>query len=60
MYAKKNLRSPWTNKYDPPIRDGAVPSEKLRQQEVQANDVFDIYRDLYVQFFETKCFYALR
>jgi len=44
-----SYRSPWTNKYDPPLRDGAVPSEKLRQQEVQANDVFDIYRDLYFE-----------
>lgn len=41
-------RSPWTNKYDPPLSDGAVPSQILRNIEVQANEIFDIYRDLYV------------
>lgn len=44
-----SYRSPWTNEYDPPLRDGAVPSKKLRQIEIQANDVFDIYRDLYFE-----------
>jgi len=44
-----SYRSPWTNKYDPVINDGAVPSQKLRQIEIQANDVFDIYRDLYFE-----------
>jgi len=44
-----SYRSPWTNKYDPPLPDGAVPSQKLRQIECQANDVFDIYRDLYFE-----------
>jgi len=45
-----SYRSPWTNKYDPPLPDsGAVPSKKLRDIEVQANDVFDIYRDLYFE-----------
>jgi len=40
------LRSPWTNKYDPPLSDGAVPSQTLRNVEIQANEIFDIYRDL--------------
>jgi len=44
-----SYRSPWTNKYDPPLPDGATPTAKLRQVEVQANDVFDIYRDLYFE-----------
>lgn len=44
-----SYRSPWTNKYDPPLPDGAVPSKKLRDIEVHANDVFDIYRDLYFE-----------
>lgn len=45
-----SYRSPWTNRYDPPLPDGgAVPSQKLRALEVQANDVFDIYRDLYFE-----------
>ncbi|KAI9910685.1 hypothetical protein PsorP6_010986 [Peronosclerospora sorghi] len=44
-------RSPWTNAYDPPVPDGAgfYPSEKLRELEVQANELFDAYRELYYQ-----------
>jgi capping protein beta len=44
-----SYRSPWSNKYDPPLSDGAVPSAALRDIEVQANEVFDIYRDLYFE-----------
>jgi len=44
-----SYRSPWTNKYDPPLADGAVPSPQLRNFEIQANEVFDIYRDLYYE-----------
>lgn len=44
-----SYRSPWTNKYDPPLDDGAVPSNALRNLEVQANEAFDIYRDLYFE-----------
>jgi len=44
-----SYRSPWSNKYDPPLDDGAVPSAHLRNIEVQANEVFDIYRDLYFE-----------
>mmetsp|Transcript_4015 Transcript_4015/g.6018 ORF Transcript_4015/g.6018 Transcript_4015/m.6018 type:complete len:270 (+) Transcript_4015:59-868(+) len=44
-----SYRSPWTNNYDPPLSDGAVPSNDLRTLEVQANEVFDIYRDLYFE-----------
>jgi len=44
-----SYRSPWSNKYDPPLSDGAVPSKELRALEVEANDVFDIYRDLYFE-----------
>lgn len=39
-------RSPWTNQYDPPLKDGAMPSEKLRKLEVEANNAFDQYRDM--------------
>eukprot|EP00123_Amoebidium_parasiticum_P000581 comp11426_c0_seq1/m.5832 comp11426_c0_seq1/g.5832 ORF comp11426_c0_seq1/g.5832 comp11426_c0_seq1/m.5832 type:complete len:273 (-) comp11426_c0_seq1:285-1103(-) len=42
-----SYRSPWSNKYDPPLDDGAAPSEKLRKLEVQANEAFDTYRELY-------------
>lgn len=43
-------RSPWSNTYDPPLPDGATPSQKLRELEVSANEAFDIYRDLFVSF----------
>jgi len=44
-----SYRSPWSNKYDPPIDGGAQPSADLRKTEVQANEVFDIYRELYYE-----------
>jgi len=44
-----SYRSPWSNKYDPPLDDGAVPSAELRKLEILANEVFDIYRDLYYE-----------
>jgi capping protein beta len=44
-----SYRSPWSNKYDPPLEDGAMPSERLRQLEVDANAAFDLYRDLYFE-----------
>jgi len=44
-----SYRSPWSNKYDPHLEDGAVPSADLRKLEVVANEVFDIYRDLYFE-----------
>lgn len=42
-------RSPWSNKYDPPLEDGAMPSDKLRQLEVDANKAFEMYRDMYFE-----------
>jgi len=44
-----SYRSPWSNKYSPNIDDGAVPSPELRKLEIVANEVFDIYRDLYFE-----------
>jgi len=44
-----SYRSPWSNKYDPPLKDGVVPSDPLRKLEVELNDVFDAYRDLYFE-----------
>jgi len=44
-----SYRSPWSNTYDPPIDDGAVPSERVRKLEVQANQAFDTYRELYFE-----------
>jgi len=42
------LRSPWSNQYYPDLDDGALPSDKLRQLEIDANAAFDIYRDMLV------------
>ena len=41
-------RSPWSNQYDPPLADGTCtyPSEKLRKMEIEANDIFDTYREM--------------
>jgi len=44
-----SYRSPWTNKYDPPLSDGVMPSAALRKLEVEFNEVFDCYRDLYYE-----------
>jgi len=44
-----SYRSPWSNKYTPPLDDGATPPAELRQLEVEANETFDIYRDLYFE-----------
>lgn len=41
-----SYRSPWSNEFDPPIQDGALPSDKVRKLEIAANDAFDVYRDL--------------
>ena len=41
--------SPWSNEYDPPLEDGAVPSTRLRDLEIQANQAFDTYRELYYE-----------
>ena len=44
-----NQRSPWSNEYDPPLDDGAVPSSKMRKLEIQANEAFDTYREMYYE-----------
>jgi capping protein beta len=44
-----SYRSPWTNKYDPPLEDGALPSDKLRKLEIEANAAFEAYRDMYFE-----------
>ncbi|PIA47890.1 hypothetical protein AQUCO_01400468v1 [Aquilegia coerulea] len=44
-----SYRSPWSNKYHPPLEDGQLPSVELRKLELEANDVFTIYRDQYYE-----------
>jgi hypothetical protein len=42
-------RSPWSNRYEPYIEDGFFPSEKLRLLEIDFNELFDAYRELYYE-----------
>lgn len=42
-----SYRSPWSNKYDPPLEDGLKPPASLRELEMQANDVFTAYAQAY-------------
>eukprot|EP01120_Amphizonella_sp_Union-15-10_P002516 TRINITY_DN1278_c0_g1_i1.p1 TRINITY_DN1278_c0_g1~~TRINITY_DN1278_c0_g1_i1.p1 ORF type:complete len:271 (-),score=42.72 TRINITY_DN1278_c0_g1_i1:82-894(-) len=44
-----SFRSPWSNKFDPPLHDGQTPSGELRDLEIKLNEAFDIYRDLYYE-----------
>ncbi|KAI3384522.1 hypothetical protein SNEBB_003590 [Seison nebaliae] len=43
-----SYRSPWTNQYFPPI-DGHFPCDVLRQLEIEANDAFEQYKDMYYE-----------
>jgi len=42
-------RSPWTNTYNPPLEDALTPSPKLRDLEIEMNELFDAYRELYYE-----------
>uniref|UniRef100_A0A3P8UJ46 F-actin-capping protein subunit beta n=1 Tax=Cynoglossus semilaevis TaxID=244447 RepID=A0A3P8UJ46_CYNSE len=42
-----SYRSPWSNKYDPPIEDGAMPSARLRKLEVEANNFCPVFLFLF-------------
>lgn len=59
-----SYRSPWSNKFDPPVDggaggvaaggnegagEGAIPSERVRKMEIKANEAFDVYRELYYE-----------
>jgi len=44
-----SYRSPWSNKYDPPLSDGKVPKLSTRTLEEQFHNAFNIYRDLYFE-----------
>ncbi|XAR62229.1 hypothetical protein NMG60_11016914 [Bertholletia excelsa] len=44
-----SYRSPWSNEYHPPLDDGPYPSAELRELEIEANEVFAIYRDQYYE-----------
>lgn len=46
-----SYRSPWSNKYDPPLEEGEgfFPSVRIRSMEVEFNELFDAYRELYFE-----------
>ncbi|WOL03789.1 putative F-actin-capping protein subunit beta [Canna indica] len=44
-----SYRSPWSNKYFPPLEDGTLPSGQLRKLEIEANEVFAVYCDQYYE-----------
>ncbi|KDP27513.1 hypothetical protein JCGZ_20153 [Jatropha curcas] len=44
-----SYRSPWSNKYHPPLEDALYPSIALRKLELEANEVFSVYRDQYYE-----------
>lgn len=44
-----SYRSPWSNTYYPPLEDGSMPTERLRKLEIDANNAFDQYRDMYFE-----------
>lgn len=44
-----SYRSPWSNKYEPALPDGATPSKRLRDIEIAANAAFDVYREMYYE-----------
>ena len=41
----KSYRSPYSNKYFPPLEGGSLPSRSLRDIEVRANAMFEDYKD---------------
>jgi len=45
----ESYRSPWSNEYEPPFEEGAIPSPKLRKLEQAANEAFDTYREMYFE-----------
>jgi capping protein beta len=52
-----SFRSPWSNKYTPPLDDGIVPPENLRRLEIAANDAFDQYREQYYEGGISSCYF---
>ena len=48
-YEQVLFRSPWSNQYEPALDDGAMPSERLRKLEIDANTAFDQYREMYFE-----------
>jgi capping protein beta len=52
-----SYRSPWTNKYFPELEDGRLPSKKLRDMEIAANQVFYSYCQAYFDGGISSCYF---
>lgn len=44
-----SYRSPWSNKYYPEQIEGNFPNERLRELEIETNQAFDQYREMYYE-----------
>ncbi|KIW45979.1 uncharacterized protein PV06_01675 [Exophiala oligosperma] len=44
-----SYRSPWSNEFEPPLDDATFPSDRVRKMEVEANNAFDVYRQMYYE-----------
>lgn len=44
-----SYRSPWSNKYYPDQIEGNFPNERLRELEIETNQAFDQYREMYYE-----------
>eukprot|EP00992_Anisonema_acinus_P002579 TRINITY_DN1094_c0_g1_i1.p1 TRINITY_DN1094_c0_g1~~TRINITY_DN1094_c0_g1_i1.p1 ORF type:complete len:257 (+),score=36.25 TRINITY_DN1094_c0_g1_i1:54-824(+) len=44
-----SYRSPWSNAYEPPLPEGTLPTGPLRAVEVEANELFNSYREAYFE-----------
>jgi len=51
-----SYRSPWTDRYFPKLSSGCKPSKMMRDLEVEFNEAFDIYRDLYYEGGVSSCY----
>lgn len=44
-----SYRSPWSNKFYPEQVEGNFPHDRIRQLEIEANQAFDQYREMYFE-----------
>jgi capping protein beta len=44
-----SYRSPWSNEFDLPLDDATYPSDRVRKMEVEANEVFEVYGQIYYE-----------
>lgn len=51
-----SYRSCWSGEYDPPLDDGAQPSDTLRHLEISLNDVFEEYKNQYFAAGVSSCY----